>query len=272
MSNELSIVLKNTDLSAYKEDLSENENFSGGMFDSFPVIRTVGKEFILTVGGEPVGKPAKEILAVIVKANNHKSNRYFAGAYNPKEAKAPDCASSDDVRPDKNIEEPQSSLCANCPHHAFGGACRPYRRTVLGFIDQKYDTYNLYRLDVPAASLKSLKVYGDLLNQHKLPASAVVTKISMDDSVAYAKFNFECVSVLPVEVYRGLVKQAQQDPIVTAMLESSATVDDANKKPEGVIKQKAEQAKEVKKPTKKSPLEDVDFAAELDAAIVDRLE
>lgn len=268
MSNELSVVLKNTDLSVFKDDLSENKDLAGGMFDSFPAIRTVGKEFVLTVGGEPVGKPSKEIIAVILKANNHKSNRYFAGAYNPKEAKAPDCSSVDDVKPDASIEKPQSAMCANCQHHAFGGACRPHRRIVLCFIDQKNDTYNLYRLDVPAASLKSLKVYGDLLNQHKVPVSAVLTKITMDDEVAYAKFNFDCMSMLSVDVYKGLIERAKKDPIIQTMLESTVVAEPV-KEIEEVAEQKVEP---VKKATKKSPLANVDFDKELDAAIAENLE
>ena len=103
MSNELSTVLKNVDLTVYKEGLEENKDLSGGMFDSFPCIKTVGKEFVLTVGGEPVGKPSKELIAVIIKANKNKSNKLYKTAFNPKEPKGPDCSSADDIRPDSII-------------------------------------------------------------------------------------------------------------------------------------------------------------------------
>lgn len=261
MSNELSTVLKNTDLSIFKDDLEENDAICNGSFDSFPIVKTTGKKFVLTVGGNPVGESSKEIVAVIIKSNKNKSNKYYAGAYNPKETKAPDCSSADDVRPDASVEHPQSTLCANCPHHVRGGACRPHKRIILCFPDQKNDTYNLYRLDVPADTIKVLTAYGLEFKNHKVPISLALTKITMDDSVAYAKFKFERVGWFPMEVYKGLIERAKKDPMIQTMLESTVIIESSKEGEEVAVAQKEEPAK---KSTKKSPLANVDLEKELD--------
>jgi hypothetical protein len=265
MSKELTVMLQNADVSIYKEDLKENQTLSGGMFDSVPMVKTVGKEFVIVVAGDPMHKSA-EITTILLNGNENKSNKYYKGKFDPKETLAPDCSSIDDIKPDYFIEVPQSKLCANCPHHYMGGPCRQHRKMAVLFLN-KDDTYNIYGLDIPAKTLAVLHAYGKHLEFHKIPMSAVFTKITMDESETYAKFDFESIGLVPIEIYRTIVAKAKLDPVVQLILKGTAY-----KKASEAEEIETKKEPEKKSPKKSSALDNVDFEKELDAAIAENLE
>jgi hypothetical protein len=262
MSKELATIFKGVDLSIYANDLEENNALSEGLSSSAPMIKINGKEFALVVSGEIV-QTFKDLKAVIVGAGGI-SKRYYNTAFTGKELKAPDCSSIDGIKPDDISEKPQCELCASCPHNAWGSAgkgkeCRDYRRLVLCFIDETDDTYKLYRLDIPTMSLKSLKSYGELLSTHKLPMSAVLTKITMDPKETFAKLVFEPEAMLKPSLYKGLIAKAKEDSLVQMTL-TMATYE----KTVEVEEKEVVEEKPVKKASKKiAALEDVDFEKEL---------
>lgn len=270
MSNELAVVLKNVDASVYKTDLEENKTLSEGLFSAAPMLKISGKEFALVISGEVV-QTFKELNAVIIAAGGI-SKRYYENAFTGKEATAPDCSSIDGVKPDDAIEIPQCELCAKCHRNAWGSSgkgkeCKDHRRLVLCMIDEMDNSYKLYRLDIPAMSLKPLKFYGELLSTHKLPMSAVLTTIGMDAKETFAKLTFKPDSVLRADIYNGLIAKAKQDPLIHTTL-TTASFEKVVDAEEVEVKKEPE-----KKPARKaSPLKNLDLEKELDAAIAENLE
>ena len=113
---------------------AENEAAMQGLSAGMPArIKMNGKDFALVdAGGEEKPYPKASLQAmedgnlylpmVILKAKPTISKQWYLEAYNPNatEFKMPDCMSSDGVRPDAGVLDPQSESCATCPQNAFG--------------------------------------------------------------------------------------------------------------------------------------------------------
>jgi len=75
-------------------------------------------------------------------------------------------------------------------------------------------------LRAPAASLKDLKAYADLLNQHGFPYFAVATKISFDVKESFPKFVFAATRPLTDDEAK-VVAEFRDGPLVNNILNTS---------------------------------------------------
>lgn len=192
-----------------------NDELGAGVSSSYGVIGYKGKVWSLryqttdeVLMREDGDGPRNSIEVVIVKASPAISKIFYKSGYVEGSNAAPDCWSANGVTPDGSVQNKVHSTCADCPVNAWGSrvteagkqgkACADSRRIAVvpvGDIDnERFGGPMLLR--IPAASLKDLKAYGDLLNSYQYPYYAAATRISFDAKEAYPKFVFSAVRPL----------------------------------------------------------------------------
>ena len=101
------------------------------------------------------------------------ANDYYTAAYDPNNPKPPVCFARGrdiaDMYPEETAPEPQSELCASCPHNHFGSrgngkACKNTRNLAVVFADEleglgEGEVPELHLLSVPPTALKSFDAF-----------------------------------------------------------------------------------------------------------------
>lgn len=190
-----------------KQDLSEM--LSGTM--GFPVVSIKGKVFHIKRGdsNELVTKPdapdepAASIEVVILRAGppGKTAKTYYSTGYTEGSDTKPTCYSNDGVAPAADAEAPQCTACTACPQNVWGSkitengtktrACSDVKRLAIAPAGCVADAM---LLRVPAASLKPLNAYVDLLAKRGVDATyKVVTRIGFDYTVAHPALTFKPV-------------------------------------------------------------------------------
>lgn len=173
--------------------------------------------------------PRGSIEVVIIKASSFIAKRYYANGFTDDAKLAPDCQSVDGVKPDASVINKQSATCANCPQNAWGAritesgkagkACSDSKRiAVIPAEDLANELLGgPMLLNVPAASLKDLKSFGDKLSALGYPYYAVATRIGFDPSQAYPKFTFGAIRALDDAEAREILR-LRDDPRVARII------------------------------------------------------
>ncbi len=221
----------------------KNDDLSAGVAASYGIIGFKGKVWSNRYGGEEKvlmredgDGPRNSIDVVLVKGAPAISKIFYKGGYVDGANAPPDCWSGNGITPDASVVAKVNPTCADCPMNAWGSrvseagkpgrACSDSRRlAVVPVGDMKNELFNgPMLLRIPAASLKDLKGYSDLLSSHQFPYFAVATKISFDVNEAYPKFVFQAIRPLTAEE-GAMVLELQNDPRTKAVLnETAATV------------------------------------------------
>lgn len=229
--------LKKVDVAALNADLTSH---AGG---GFPIISIKGKVFTEVRDGErkiiPNPKdpesPATYIEVVLVKVNKNKSKVWYAQGYDEKaEQKKPDCYSTDGIAPSPDAEKPQSKTCATCKHNEFGSkitdagkkakACADSVRVAIAKPDMLNDPY---LLRVPAASMRGLGEYGQMLAKRGVAYNMAVTRISFDQAEATPKLLYKPVGLLDEASYEKVQEMMDTDVVKNILGSSVGFVDDA---------------------------------------------
>lgn len=207
------------------QDISSDDLISGAG-GGFPIISIKGKVFHQVRGGERTlitragtdDEPAAAIEVVVLRANPALSKTYYTGGYTDGAEDKPTCYSNDGIAPAQDAQEPQAQKCATCPHNQWGSkisengskvkACSDFRRLAVAPIAQLNDPM---LLRVPAASLKALKEYGDVLKKRGVKYPSVLTKIGMDFSVAHPQLTFKPVAFLNEAQANQVVEMIKSD-------------------------------------------------------------
>lgn len=209
---------------------------SGG----YPVLSIKGKIFTLVKGDTRtvLRKPddpdeiAQAVEIVILKANPHLSKVYYAKGFDEDaQNQKPDCASSNGLKPDAGVSEPQSKTCALCPHNAWGSgrggkgkACQDSRRVAIAAAGQLNEPM---LLRVPPATLKPLAEYANALAKRGAPYNAVVTKIRFEAEEATPKLTFTPVGFLTEDQYAEAEEVSNSDIVQQIIGSSDVPHDDA---------------------------------------------
>jgi hypothetical protein len=208
-------------------DTSANTDLSSGVVSGgYAVISYKGNRWHVVEGGNRTlltnedGDPRSSIEVVILKSNPHLSKIYYDGGYEEGSTAKPTCYSNDGHGPASDATSPQAAKCAVCKHNAWGSritengskgkACADLRRVAVA---PSGDLTKPMLLRIPAASLKELSQYADMLNKRKAPYSAVVTKIGFDPEVAYQRMKFRAVRWLDAEELEAVADTAKLDVI-----------------------------------------------------------
>lgn len=210
-SGNLPSYLANVSVSDINSDLTSH---AGG---GFPVISIKGKVFAVVRDGDrkvlPNPKdpdsPATAIDVVILKANKGTSKVFYAKGYTEgSEGLKPTCFSNDGVKPDANVETPQSKSCAACKWNQWGSkigengskgkACQDSVRMAVATPNQINDPY---LLRIPPASIRSLGEYGQMLAKRNVGYNMVVTKIGFDMEAPTPKLTFKPVGMIDEKTF-----------------------------------------------------------------------
>lgn len=206
---------------------SDNSDLSSGVVSGgYAVISYKGNRWHVVEGGNRTlltnedGDPRSSIEVVILKSNPNLSKIYYEGGYEEGSSAKPTCYSNDGHGPAADSTAPQAAKCAICPHNAWGSritengskgkACADLRRIAVA---PSGDLTKAMLLRIPAASLKELSQYADMLNRRKAPYSAVVTKIGFDPEVAYQRMKFRAVRWLDEAELEAVAQTAKSDVI-----------------------------------------------------------
>jgi len=174
----------------------------------FPVISIKGKVFHIQRGDvrELVTKtgtddePAPSLEVVILSVNPNKSKVYYNTGFIEGSVAKPTCYSNNGVEPAADAEEQQSKKCNICPHNQWGSritdsggkgkACGDSMRLCVSAAGMINDPM---LLRVPAATLKTLGLYGTQLSKRGVEPQYVVTKVGFDYNVAHPALTFKAV-------------------------------------------------------------------------------
>lgn len=205
---------------------SNNDLSSGVVSGGYAVISYKGNRWHVVEGGNRTlltnedGDPRSSIEVVILKSNPSLSKIYYEGGYEEGSTAKPTCYSNDGHGPASDSTSPQAAKCAICPHNAWGSritengskgkSCADLRRVAVA---PSGDLTKPMLLRIPAASLKELSQYADMLNRRKAPYSAVVTKIGFDPEVAYQRMKFRAVRWLDADELEAVNQTAKSDVI-----------------------------------------------------------
>ena len=213
-----------------------NDALSAGVSMGFPILSFKGKVWHVVQGKDktlvtdPVsGDPKFSLEVVIVRANPHISKVFYEGGYVEGSVEPPTCFSHDGFEPAVGVAEKQATKCAVCPRNQWGsrvtesGAkgkeCSDSRRLAVA---PAGELANPMLLRIPAASLKDLSVYGDMLAKRNTPFQAIVTRIGFDTNVAYQKLIFTPLRWLTADEV-DLVAETMEGPVVTSIIGDNST-------------------------------------------------
>ena len=243
----------------------------------FPVISIKGKVFHIQRGDvrELVTKagtddePAPSLEVVILSVNPNKSKVYYNTGFIEGSVAKPTCYSNNGVAPAEDAEEQQSKKCNVCPHNQWGSritdsggkgkACGDSMRLCVAAAGMINDPM---LLRVPAATLKTLGLYGTQLSKRGVEPQYVITKVGFDYNVAHPALTFKAVR---------FVEEAELALVEDTLVEESELIDQITRvterpnisvEPVGEIKPtaKVKKPKPVKKEVKEVKEDEVDEA------------
>lgn len=217
----------------------QNDDLQGGVSGGYGVLSFKGKTWSLNENGNHtyIMKPddpdeiATSLEVVIIKANPSLSKVYYDGGYTEGSTEKPVCYSNDGVKPATDAASPQCTSCALCQHNAWGSrisengskgkACSDSRRLAVvpsGELDRPM------LLRVPAATLKELSQFAEMLKRRNAPYQGVVTKISFDPTVAHPKLMFKALRWVSAEEAQQIADTMRLEVIsqITGTASSSA--------------------------------------------------
>lgn len=220
---------------------AKNDELGAGVNSSYGVMGYKGKVWSTRFGGQdtPLMRedgdgPRGSIEVVLLKSSPAISKIFYRNGYVDGSNAAPDCWSANGVTPDASVQNKCNATCADCPMNAWGSrisesgkpgkACSDSRRVAIVPVnDIENELFGgPMLLRIPAASLKDLKAYGDLLDSYQYPYYAVATRISFDPKEAYPKFVFSAIRPLTDEEALK-VKELRDDKRTKTVLSEAQT-------------------------------------------------
>jgi hypothetical protein len=214
----------------------------------FPVISIKGKVFHIQRGDErtlvtkpdDAEEPASSLEIAVVGLNPNKSKVYYSEGFQEGSAEKPTCYSNDGIAPAADSQEAQAKKCAICVHNQWGSrisdngskgkACADHMRLAVAPAGQLNDPM---LLRVPAASLKTLGQYGDLLAKRGVTPMQVITKVGFDYSVAHPALTFKAVRFVTEEELAEIEETSKQDTVaqITGTAAAPAGADEPFEQP-----------------------------------------
>ena len=286
------------------------EDLTGGVTGGFAILGIRGSKWRVKYQGDETlitndeGEPKPSIDVVFLKANSFLSKTYYAGSYTEGDDSPPDCASSDGVKPDAGVPNPQAENCATCPHNQWGSRitdagkkakeCADTRRVAVVPAEDIANTVygGPMLLRIPAASLADLALFSKQLASKGIPYNAVVIRLGFDSDASYPKLTFKAKRMLTEDDAEQMREHFVGDAI-TRVLESNdipaapekaaeapsegdgdILEDDAPEPPKKTTKKKVSKKKAAKKAVEESAAEPKEEASsevdnDLDAMLAD---
>ena len=193
MSNDLATILGVDNLVELGLD-EDTKAVAGNATGGNVRISIEGRVFRKIVGGKEVSVNGDSSMNVIfVKMAHEASRQYYNSTYKKGIKLAPACWSNDSKTPDAEVEEPQSTSCADCPQSVKGSgtggtgtACRLSWRTAVVLPNDPAG--HVHQLVLPATSTFGkeengrwpFRPYIQMLANNNVSAGKVITKMEFD--------------------------------------------------------------------------------------------
>ena len=229
---------------------------------------------LLVNGKEIAQKEERNLNVVIVAASSKVARTYYAGTYKKGVSAPPDCWSANGDYPDKSVEAPQATGCANCPQNIKGSgqgegrACR-FSQRIAVVLDNDVGG-DVFQLVLPSTSIFGegeagkwpLQMYAKMIGAKGVPITAVVTEMRFDTASSTPKITFKPVRFLESNEIQTAIDQGKSTEAIKAItMTVSKAKDDApaleapkakakSADPEEVIK--VEKEAETLEPTKRT--------------------
>jgi len=223
---------------------------------------------LLVNGKEIAQKEERNLNVVIVAASSKVARTYYAGTYKKGVSAPPDCWSANGDYPDKSVETPQSTGCANCPQNIKGSgqgdgrACR-FSQRIAVVLDNDVGG-DVFQLVLPSTSIFGegeagkwpLQMYAKMIGAKGVPITAVVTEMRFDTASSTPKITFKPVRFLESNEIQTAINQGKSTEAIKAITMTVAKAKDdapALEAPKAEIKAKPVEleAEPVKRTTKK---------------------
>ena len=223
---------------------------------------------LLVNGKEIAQKEERNLNVVIVAASSKVARTYYAGTYKKGVSAPPDCWSANGDYPDKSVEAPQATGCANCPQNIKGSgqgdgrACR-FSQRIAVVLDNDIGG-DVFQLVLPSTSIFGegeagkwpLQMYAKMIGAKGVPITAVVTEMRFDTASSTPKITFKPVRFLESNEIQTAINQGKSTEAIKAITMTVAKAKDdapALEAPKAEIKAKPAEleAEPVKRTTKK---------------------
>jgi hypothetical protein len=192
---------------------------------------------LLVNGKEIAQKEERNLNVVIVAASSKVARTYYAGVYKKGVSAPPDCWSANGDYPDKSVEQPQSTGCANCPQNIKGSgqgdgrACR-FSQRIAVVLDNDIGG-DVFQLVLPSTSIFGegeagkwpLQMYAKMIGAKGVPITAVVTEMRFDTASSTPKITFKPVRFLEANEIETAINQGKSTEAIKAITMTVAKVD-----------------------------------------------
>lgn len=221
---------------------------------------------LLVNGKEIAQKEERNLNVVIVAASSKVARTYYAGTYKKGVSAPPDCWSANGDYPDKSVENPQATGCANCPQNIKGSgqgdgrACR-FSQRIAVVLDNDIGG-DVFQLVLPSTSIFGegeagkwpLQMYAKMIGAKGVPITAVVTEMRFDTASSTPKITFKPVRFLESNEIATAIDQGKSTEAIKAITMTVAKAKDdapALEAPKAEIKAKPAELVEEAEPTKR---------------------
>ena len=222
---------------------------------------------LLVNGKEIAQKEERNLNVVVVAASSKVARTYYAGTYKKGVSAPPDCWSANGDYPDKSVEAPQATGCANCPQNVKGSgqgdgrACR-FSQRIAVVLDNDIGG-DVFQLVLPSTSIFGegeagkwpLQMYAKMIGAKGVPITAVVTEMRFDTASSTPKITFKPVRFLESNEIATAIDQGKSTEAIKAITMTVAKADKDAPKLEAPVAKKAtpvaEEATEAE-PTKRT--------------------
>jgi hypothetical protein len=205
----------------------------------FPRLSLRGSKFRLRKDGDEKVLKLDELKVVIVAATplgKVPAKVFYSSGYVAGEDGLPDCASSDGIRPDSGVKNPQSATtCAVCPKNAWGSgtdaagnpskgkACKDTKALFLVAPGKNGIQDEVIQLRVPTMSLRNMSQYASQLGSRKIAVHKVYTVLSFSDDTEYPELKFGFGGFLDEAEYEQ-VKEIMAGPVVAEVMQGEVSI------------------------------------------------
>lgn len=221
---------------------AQNEDAAAGISTGVPArIKANGKQFNLVDGnGEEKPYPPAKMVAgpdgnvylrvIVLRAKKEISKILYLKAYNSANPpEAPDCQSSDGIRPDAAVLTPQSDQCATCQFNAWGsgidqnGAPTKGKRCAdVKILAVVVPEYGVHMLKIMPDSLKNFGLYVKSLSGAGIPLGMAQTLIGFDMTKSHPVYVFNFGGYVPEKSVAKLAELAQSPEVEEIVGRSAA--------------------------------------------------
>jgi len=184
---------------------------------------------LLVNGKEIAQKEERNLNVVIVAASSKVARTYYAGVYKKGVSAPPDCWSANGDYPDKSVENPQATGCANCPQNIKGSgqgdgrACR-FSQRIAVVLDNDIGG-DVFQLVLPSTSIFGegeagkwpLQMYAKMIGAKGVPITAVVTEMRFDTASSTPKITFKPVRFLEANEIQTAIDQGKSTEAIKAI-------------------------------------------------------